>query len=616
MERTAKSATDIFKHETISRDQTSTRPDQLLEKLTALGVEKLTAIGESDSSANDPIGPHAMVRENFYGDMPPRDSEDMQSVPSRRLDPSSAASWNTAHNSDHPQQELRPNAAMSAVTPLEQETTLCLQTSPNTDHFRDEEYSSNTGHYKKITKSEAAKFPIKSPASVLGDEIPVIHDGNITDSSQARNSDDVQPDQKASDFAGVSNLKRKYASEEVAGEQSLEELSRSDLMKLVGRLQCENQNLMKKPPGKRRRTTRRARHDSTWTTFHRIENRAYLDSPQWRMSENGPILWTNLPLHDENAYLRQHPEIAFVYNSSYDSRTPGEISQITSEDGVFHTPRPFHQYLVFKSRDMIAAVEKLRREVPGFSSVFPNFDPARPIAEPYMFMYYSLPFLGQIRRHLTSLEGELMNQLLDSIKASHGKEYDDANRNMAKGMTSRKLIKYLIRPGDVLIQPRDPSGVVCMATDWVHEAPETFQRQPEYHESGSDAFRHPYYDPAWDVNRQASEIHASTCTISAWTLTFDGKFHKCRNDLKRTFEFAHVNEEIRIDSLNVFPLRFGTTEMRATLEQRGRTFWRCRYKHYISYQQVDRGHLNSVRSLLQCHTSRLQSVFANFSVDR
>ena len=144
----------------------------------------------------------------------------------------------------------------------------------------------------------------------------------------------------------MSNLKRKYASEEVVGEQSLEELSRSDLMKLVGRLQCENQNLMKNPPGKRRSTTRPARHDATWRTFHWIGNRAYLDSPQWWMSENGPILWKNMPLHDENVYLRQHPEIAFVSYSSYDPRQPTEISQIISEDGVFRTPRPFHQVLV------------------------------------------------------------------------------------------------------------------------------------------------------------------------------------------------------------------------------------------------------------------------------
>ena len=186
-----------------------------------------------------------------------------------------------------------------------------------------------------------------------------------------------------------------------------------------------------------------------WKTFHCVRKNIYPEAPRWQMAEDGPILSAKMRLQDEKIYVKQHPDIAFVYYNHYTSGPNTEISHITSDDGVFKNPEPSNQFLALVSEHMISAVDKMRRRVLGFSTLFSNFDPAKQISEPYLFMYYSLPLFEHVQPHLNVIESQLMKQLVSSVLGSYGNEHDEAQRLAAKGTVTRKLMKYLIQPGDV-----------------------------------------------------------------------------------------------------------------------------------------------------------------------
>ena len=69
---------------------------------------------------------------------------------------------------------------------------------------------------------------------------------------------------------------------------------------------------------------------------------------------------------------------------------------------------------------MMEAVKNLVHEVLGFGDYFPYFDPEKDIEAPYLFMYYSMPFIPSILPKLDPLSQNLVNQLLQSIEATHG----------------------------------------------------------------------------------------------------------------------------------------------------------------------------------------------------
>jgi hypothetical protein len=88
--------------------------------------------------------------------------------------------------------------------------------------------------------------------------------------------------------------------------------------------------------------------------------------------------------------------------------------------------------------------------------------------------------------------------------------------------------------------------------------------------------------------------------IKAWSWLFDGAFHK--RDTSLNFEVPITNEsEIVIEELSVCPLRFVKEEVKALLQERGETFWKCRFRRFVSYSgdDVDDSH-NAVSASSTC----------------
>lgn len=69
----------------------------------------------------------------------------------------------------------------------------------------------------------------------------------------------------------------------------------------------------------------------------------------------------------------------------------------------------------------------------------------------------------------------------------------------------------------------------------------------------------------------------------AYTWTFDGRFRKTHKAQKiKVEDFLDLRDPCRIIDLPIYPSRFAGKDLIEALRQRGRQFWRCRGKRYVS----------------------------------
>jgi hypothetical protein len=368
-----------------------------------------------------------------------------------------------------------------------------------------------------------------------------------------------------------------------------------NLLEELDELHQENERL-KGGVGERAPTPPPAAPTYTYQIFHCINDSTYLDEPQWVAGERGPQLHSRNPVRKVDYYLDQHPEIAFVFYKDYKSEAPADRSKLETKDGVFRAPVPVRQSLSLISSSMRDAVERLVQSVPDFGEYFPHFDAAREIATPYLFMYYSIPYIPDILPDLDPLSRSLVEKLQKSIEDSHGYEYTSANLQFRKGLVARHLVKYLIRPGDVLVSPKGPSTQAYIALDWPTEREPPIDGHPEDYEE-YDRYRRRKM-PRWRPEARPSggrKFLRYEWMIPVWHWRFDGDFEMTQTQLTLRMKSTYEEEAVNINELNILPLEHGPRRWRKQLETRGEMFWKLRFKKFVSYSGHARGELNNVR---------------------
>lgn len=241
---------------------------------------------------------------------------------------------------------------------------------------------------------------------------------------------------------------------------------------------------------------------------------------------------------------------------------------------------------------MVEAVERFVQNVPNFGEYFRTFDAEKEIDAPYLFMFYCTTFMSDVLRELDSLSRSLVNKFHESIKTRYGYEYESARKLARKGLVARHLFKYLIQPGDVLVDIRGSATQAYVAMDWAKEIPAS--EEEDYEEY--DPLRRKR-TPKWRskikvIDGQKSLRYSWEVPLSYWK--FDGAFEMCQKLFTITMKVGYEEEMIQISQLNIFPLAYAPKQLRATLERRGKMFWKLRHKRFVTYNQHEDEKLNSV----------------------
>lgn len=82
--------------------------------------------------------------------------------------------------------------------------------------------------------------------------------------------------------------------------------------------------------------------------------------------------------------------------------------------------------------------------------------------------------------------------------------------------------------------------------------------------------------------------------VAGWSCAFDGSSKKKATTIKIQLKVGDEDYEVRIDSLNYSPLRFDEGDLHKLHEVRGKMFWKCRTKRFVSYWDDETFVLGSV----------------------
>ncbi|KAI1417922.1 AAA family ATPase [Hypoxylon sp. FL1857] len=312
-----------------------------------------------------------------------------------------------------------------------------------------------------------------------------------------------------------------------------------------------------------------------WQVFHKLEGSTSLNEPSWVVNDSGKSLRAEMPLASVDRYLEKHPEIAFAiykeYKKDVQSTTKGD-AMVEDEMGP---PEPDREYIQFTSDAMIAAVRDFVYGQDEFETQFPDFDLKEEIPAPYLFWYYIRPFYAELLGRVRVDQQPLIELLWQWIEVNYGDEYRNADDRLEKGFVSRKLMKYLVRSGDVLVSYLDNHLIAYESLTWT-----TMNPNRDVAEKGGKNPR----EERDRMGRPAENKYVYSVTAWSWDYD-DDDFYQRKRDLDIALTVSGPDDEIPIAGLDVFPLRYADEEVKGILKRRGETYWGCRHQKLIEYDE-------------------------------
>ncbi|KAJ0421730.1 P-loop containing nucleoside triphosphate hydrolase protein [Aspergillus carlsbadensis] len=219
---------------------------------------------------------------------------------------------------------------------------------------------------------------------------------------------------------------------------------------------------------------------------------------------------------------------------------------------------PESESLLFVSEDMIEAVEEYLSAQPDFPKLFPDFDARKEIYAPYLFWFTFRSGYPSALRSLSPRHRALIKDLEELILGQYGEEYACVDDQLLRGVVSAEAMKYLVKPGDVLVSEEDGVVQAYLAASWAKEVTIAISKADQH--SGPRR---------WE--------------ISAWSYGVDGTFYIKDTTLEMELDFRSPGEKIDLRQLNKMPIQYTTLETSMALQERGKAYWWCREKRLVSY---------------------------------
>lgn len=130
----------------------------------------------------------------------------------------------------------------------------------------------------------------------------------------------------------------------------------------------------------------------------------------------------------------------------------------------------------------------------------------------------------------------------------------------------------------------------------------------------------PYGSQDAEARMATDKVTIHVCRISAWHWAFDGSFQRKHDILEleipsiedgktatnikgknvvttQAEEHKPTLEGKSISDLDLFPMKFAPADTINKCRRRGKTFWKCRTRNYVSYQDSE---LESIQNLVGC----------------
>lgn len=324
-----------------------------------------------------------------------------------------------------------------------------------------------------------------------------------------------------------------------------------------------------------------AKEPNRYLILHRIkgqQERLYFDPPEWVMGQNHTrIMKSRLPLFNLRDFLEKNTDISFIVFRDYkekDIPTSKEMVAAAATDnnsGIAKSPVHEEEKILAVSEHLMEAIKSILKSKPEFADLLAWFEKdGTELPSPFVFIYHSRAVIQELIEETSDPNAvRQLKLMIDYIYKNYGAEYDAVDTIFDASHVSKPYIKYLFKPGDVLVKGTgsDVNGYMFVA--WPHDRTSIIASLKE------------------DGKNKPSSQH--TMDVRSWS--FDGAFNRVSTRLTLEIDGSEKTE-YSIRDLNIRPIAYASDEDRKTLQSRGEMFWKCRERHFVSYQEHGRGDLH------------------------
>ncbi|KAK0761359.1 hypothetical protein N5P37_006309 [Trichoderma harzianum] len=318
--------------------------------------------------------------------------------------------------------------------------------------------------------------------------------------------------------------------------------------------------------------------------IHSVHCHATGDKPQlyreqpWAV-EDGPLLHLrgSKVINNFDLFLERNKEIAFIIYKDYEccDGVPSTTSKSKIELGLEVDASTFltGEHIQLISKDLKLALESLASRVfdgiphpfseeedyPSNRSTNKNMPPQflgekdnRSIEYPYMFLFHRRKEVEEMTTKQSPDAQVYLDVFFEYLFTRMAEEWTIVDRLLAEKKISAKYIDYLFVPNQIILMQRKDMDTAqtkaYVLQDWL----------------------------------QRPSQHGSTPTVPVYSWEFDGNFYKSFSDLSIE-DLPSETGNFPITEMVVYPIEFANKEVVSTLRKRGNMFWKCRARHYVSY---------------------------------
>jgi len=293
--------------------------------------------------------------------------------------------------------------------------------------------------------------------------------------------------------------------------------------------------------------------------------------------------------------------------------TPSDSIKLDNPD----SPQPWKESIHPVARDLYLAVRRILRAKPEYTTLLEHYERNGEIEAPYLCVYHNRQHWEKILKQFSVKPQEQLKRFGNYVFQHYGEEYEAAEALLSKGLVSPALMKYLFKPGEILVSRKSNEYLGYVTKSWPNFS---FRMSIDPEEGDVDklsvAHAHLSFE---DLDQYSTVVYAEdtdsaleecgllpyqktlqtpkheiqdTCSIEAWRWGYDTVFKKQYETL--TIQFPRLKTKkpfhtypLPIQELDVYPLRFATRDLAERLRHRGKMFWLCRERCLVSYAEQE-----------------------------
>lgn len=342
----------------------------------------------------------------------------------------------------------------------------------------------------------------------------------------------------------------------------------------------------------------------------------FLDAPEWIGPVDTGTLHCKVPIQNFDLFLEKNKDIAFIVFKTYAARLAdpdrtasetNDLPKITVNESI----KPITKVLV-------EAVRLLLGSQDGYADLLHDFKATSELPAPYLFVYHQRGYTDTLSD--TAKQAPQMTLLWNYVIQKHGGEYTTADASLSSGKVTPASVKYLFKPGDILVQRKKDFCLGWVAKSWARHV-ETYRSTRENARAIINMTSQiTLYGTEQSSKGMSNErLWVQSWTIPAWNWDFDGSFQRKHASLSfsivtendpgpgpgaiyadksQAAEAAFSPEETPISDLEVFPIQYAPHEVVEQLRRRGKAFWNCRNRKLVSYDEQAKDNQQSMVSIM------------------